>query len=389
LFALEVEHLLDGFGPKHGQSIFVNLILGDGLTYHFLGIRYYERNQTMHDLNSIRIFGLNSSREFATSVGNEFKQITDNYRFRLIPHIEKEFDDGEPYLRAEENVRRCDVFVIQSLYSDQKCVDGEIVGESIADKFVKLAFFIGSLRDASADRITAVIPYLGYSRQDRKVRSRDPVYTKYIPEQLEAVGTDRVLTMDVHNLSAFQNSFRLQTDNLEGKNLFADWVYGKTDFPPEKLSVLSPDSGGMGRSKRFRDALSKRFDNAEISMTYLDKSRVGRKVERGEIVGDVEGKEIIILDDMISSGGTIKECQTAVDEAGGHVWAACATHGLFVGNAYENLSDLDRLVITDTVNPFSLNRKLPENLSVIPTARIFAQAIRRTHVGESISALLK
>src|SRR5690606_12006328 len=238
-------------------------------------------------------------------------------------------------------------------------------------KLAKLLFFTGSLVDASARRITVVTPYLCYARQDRKTESRAPISIKYLEKCLEAVGVDRVLTMDVHNLSAIQNAFRIPSDNLEAKKLLAVYMCGvdsgrdaegvpqavEIHIPeplknnPEGLVVLAPDSGGMGRAKRFRNALEQRLQlRNQIEVAYLDKERLdGSNVQGSKIVGNVEGKRVIILDDMISTGATIKICIEAVEKHNGEVYAACATHGLFVGKANKNLASLRRLVVTDTI----------------------------------------
>ncbi|MGH7127333.1 MAG: ribose-phosphate diphosphokinase, partial [Planctomycetaceae bacterium] len=236
---------------------------------------------------------------------------------------------------------------------------------------------------------------------------------KYFAQCVEAVGADRILTMDVHNLSAMQNAFRIPTDNLEAKNLLADFLCGIALEPdsslgpysteghipqpliedPDNLVVLAPDSGGMGRVKRFRNALEKRLrlDN-RIGVVYLDKERVsGNVVEGSKIVGNVQAKRVIILDDIISSGGTLELSAQIVEKQGGEVWAACASHGTFVGTASERLARIPRLVVTDTIQPFRLDpAEWRDRLFVIPTAMMFAQAIRRTHEeGGSISDLLK
>ena len=349
-------------------------------------------------MHNFRLFGFNGSRAFAQRVA----------RFLDVPvarHIERYFSDGEPYVRSDVNVRGCDVYVIASLYSDEK--------QTVGEKFTQLVFFVGSLVDASARRITVVTPYLPYARQDRKTESRAPISTKYFAQCMEAVGANRVLAMDAHNLSAFQNAFRIPTDNLEAKNLMADFLCGVdagTDSDgdpqpveehvpeplirdPKNLVVLAPDSGGVGRAKRFRNALERRLRQSnQIDVVYLDKERIsGREVQGSKIVGNVEGKRVIILDDMISSGGTIALCAATVEKHGGEVWAACATHGLFVGDADKNLAAIPRVVVTDTIRPFRLDpAKWNGRLFQIPTAMMFAQAIRRTHEeGGSISDLLK
>lgn len=324
--------------------------------------------------NNIRIFGLDATREYA-------QQVVEHLDIELSKHSEEYFADKEPLVMSEVNVRNCDVYVIQSLYTDEK--------ETVAEKLVKLLFFVGSLKDASVRRITCVVPYLAYQRQDRKTASRAPITTKYLAKQIEAAGADRLLTMDVHNLSAFQNSFRIQTDALEAKNLLADFIAEKLNESPQTdLVVLSPDSGGMGRAKRFRQSLSKRLKQ-DVGLAYLDKSHQGKVIQGHEIIGDVTHKHVIIIDDMISSGATLVECDKAIKKNEGKLWVSCATHGLFVGRVNENLSSIDNIIVCDTIKP-KLNEENMKKLHIISTARMFGQAIRRTHEeGGSISDLLK
>lgn len=348
-------------------------------------------------MKGFHLFGLDGSRRFAQRVA----------RYLDVPvstHVEHHFPDKEPYIRSDVNVRGSDVYVIQSLYSDDE--------QTVSEKFTKLLFFIGSLVDASAKRICVIAPYLAFGRQDRKTESRAPITIKYFAQCIEAVGADRVLTMDVHNLSAFQNAFRIPTDNLEAKNLLADFLCGVDlgddhagQQPVEpcipnpliedssNLVVLAPDSGGMGRAKRFRNSLERRLKiSNQIDVVYLDKERSNNgDVQASKIVGVVEGKRVIILDDMISGGGTVRISADAVEKHGGTTWCVCATHGMFVGNANKTLSNIDRLVVTDSIRPFRLQSESWEDrLHVIPTAMMFAQAIRRTHEeGGSISDLLK
>lgn len=327
--------------------------------------------------NNLRIFGLNATKDFA-------KAIAEYLDVELSKHEEEYFADREPYLRSEVNVRNSDVFVIQSLYSDEH--------ETVCEKFAKLLFFIGSLRDASARRICVVTPYLAFQRQDRKVKSREPITTKYVARMLEASGADRLLTMDVHSLAAMQNAFRVPTDNLEAQNLIADYVCQKirtSDVPLNSLVVLSPDSGGMTRTKRFRNRLSKVL-GVDVGLAYLDKTHQGKLIQGQEIVGNVREKYCLVIDDMISSGSTLVECNKAIQANQGKLWAACATHGLFVGRVNENLYNIDSVVITDTIRlKCNLTEPVMAKIHVISTARMFGQAIRRTHEeGGSISDLL-
>lgn len=330
---------------------------------------------------SLKVFGLNGSKNFA-------EQVCKYLSIPLAHHVEKDFEDSELYARAGENVRGSDVYVIHSLYGDNHMSAGE--------KLTSLAFFCGSLKDASASRVTVVTPYLAYARQDRKTESRAPIGTKYVAQILESMGVQRLLTMDVHNLAAFQNAFRIPTDNLEAKLLFVNYFAEQKDLP-NNLIVLSPDSGGMHRARRFRESLEKRLSKInQIGIAYLDKERIAATgaLKGDKIIGDVKDKNVIIIDDMIASGSTIKKSAEAIAAHGGQVYAVCATHGLFIGEAPENLKGIPNIVIADTVPPFRMmepdvDDSIQKALRTIPTAELFANAIRRNHDGDSISQLLE
>lgn len=351
----------------------------------------------------IKIFGTDGTEDFA-------KRVAKAVGVGLTARIERIFSDGEPYIKSVAgdggNVREGDVYVIASLYTDDT--------QSVNDKFVKLLFFVGSLKDAGARRVTIVVPYLAYQRQDRKTESRAGIYTKYTARLCEAVGVDRLITMDVHNLSAFQSAMRILVDNLEAKKPLVDFLCGGKDrdgleiedhIPvplcddplvlqgESDLAILSPDSGGTDRARRFRNELEKRLKlKDKIDVVHLDKSRSNTGTVSGnKIIGEVNQKRVIIYDDLIASGSTIHLCREAVEKAGGSVWAVCATHGQFVGNAPEKLAGINQLVVTDTMPPFRLAQR-PEwegRLFVCRTAAMFAAAIRITHYGGSISQLLE
>ncbi|MGZ4997272.1 MAG: ribose-phosphate diphosphokinase [Methylobacter sp.] len=323
--------------------------------------------------NAIRLFALSESRTFGERIGTALGS-------PLSAHEERDFEDGEHKTRPLENVRGCEVFVIQSLYSEP--------GLSVNDKLCRLLFFIGALKDASARSVTAVLPYLGYSRKDRKTKARDPVITRYMAQLLEAVGADRVLTLDVHNLAAFQNAFRCPTDHLEAKNLFVEHFAARVrDL---EMVVVSPDVGGVKRAEQFREALSRRL-NRLAGSAFMDKQRSAGIVSGEALVGDVQGKAAIIIDDMISTGGTISRTAHACRRQGAQTVHAAATHGIFVGKADQVVADLalDSLVVTNTLPPFRLDPELVrKRLTVLDVAPLFADAIRRIHSGGSIVDLL-
>lgn len=323
--------------------------------------------------NAVRLFALSESRNFGERVGAALGTA-------LAAHEERHFEDGEHKTRPLENVRGRDVFVIQSLYSEPTA--------SANDKFARLLFFIGALKDASAERVTAVLPYLCYARKDRKTKSRDPVTTRYVAQLLEAVGADRVITLDVHNLAAFENAFRCRVDHLEAKGLFVE------HFAPvignEEVVVVSPDAGGVKRADQFRQALARRLTR-EPGSAFLEKYRSAGVVSGEAVVGEVRDRVAIIIDDLISTGGTILRAACACRQRGARRVYAAASHGIFVGDAARVVADpaLDSLVIADTIPPFRLDPGLVQGkVTVLETAPLFAEAIRRIHSGGSIVELL-
>lgn len=320
------------------------------------------------------LFTLNTSRTFAEKVAGKLGTA-------LSEHEERDFVDGEHKARSLINVRGRDVYVIQSLYSDQQ--------QSINDKLVRLLFFLGAMKDASAAKVTAVIPYLGYARKDRKTKARDPVTTRYMAAIVEAVGTDCVLTLDVHNLVAYQNAFRIQSEHLEATRLFA--AYFSARVKDEEIIVVSPDVGGVKRSELFRLALQKKLGRSVYS-GFMEKHRSEGVLSGDALVANVKKRQVIIVDDMIGSGATIARTVTACQQAGARRISAVASHGLFVDNAEKTLSDpaLDELVITDTVPPFRLKSAgLKNKLIILDAASLFAEAIRRLHNDGSIVDLLE
>jgi ribose-phosphate pyrophosphokinase len=320
------------------------------------------------------VFALHASRPFGEAVARALG-------VGLAAHEEREFEDGEHKSRPRVNVRDRDVFVIHSLYADAH--------QSVNDKLVRLLFFLGALRDASAGRVTAVVPYLAYARKDAKTQARDPVTTRYVAQLFESVGTDRLLTLDVHNLAAFQNAFRLRADHLEATGLFTAYFAARLD-KEARVTVVSPDVGGVKRAERFRQALGRAL-NRELGAAFLEKARAKGVMRGGKLVGEVAGAAIII-DDLISTGGTLLHAAAACREGGADKVYAAATHGVFVGDANRLLSGtvLDRVVVTDTIPPFRLDPELArDKLDVLTTAPLFAEAIRRLHGGGSLVELMQ
>ena len=322
----------------------------------------------------MKIFALHSSTGFGELVAKELNTA-------LSKHEEREFEDGEHKCRSLENVRDEDVFVIQSLYSDEK--------QSVNDKLCRLLFFIGSLKDASAKTVTAVVPYLCYTRKDRKTQPRDPVTTRYIAKLFEAAGTDCVITIDVHNIQAFQNSFRCPTENLKAKKIFADHLVKLV--ANEDTVIVSPDVGGIKRAEQFQQSLQKRLKKI-IPLAFMEKYRSSGVVSGEALVGDVKDKTAIIIDDLISTGTTIVRAAAACKKGEANKTLALATHGIFTGKPDEVFQEdaLQQIIITNTIQPFRLeNTRVKQKVTILNVAALFAEAIKRMYEGGSVTALME
>ena len=324
--------------------------------------------------DALCLFALDASRPFGERVATALG-------VALSSHEEREFEDGEHKARPLENVRGKDVYVIHSLYGEPRM--------SANDKLVRLLFFIGALKDASAGRVTAVCPYLAYSRKDRKTKSRDPVSTRYVAALFEAVGADAMVTMDVHSLAAYQNAFRIPAEHLEAQGLFVAWFTAHLDDEP--VVVVSPDAGGVKRAEAFRQALGQTLGRP-IAAAFMEKRRSEGVVSGEAVVGDVGGRTAIIVDDLISSGTTLARAAAACKALGANQVYAAASHGMFVGAADAVLADpaLDKVLVTDSVPPFRLPPALLESrVKVLAAAPLFAEAIYRLHSGGSLVELLR
>jgi ribose-phosphate pyrophosphokinase len=304
----------------------------------------------------------------------------------LSDHEERDFEDGEHKTRPLISVRDRDVYVIQDLHGDAH--------HSANDRLIRLLFFIGALKDAGAARVTAVVPYLSYSRKDRRTKPRDPLSTRYIAQMFEALGTDCILTMDVHNLAAYQNAFRCRAEHLEARWLFADHFAREMRSEPAGeenagFVVVSPDAGGVKRADRFREALSRTIDQP-VPMAFIEKYRSAGVVSGEAVIGDVAGRTAIIFDDLISTGGTMVRAARACRDRGAVRIHAAATHGVFTTGADDALDDdaLDTIIITNALQPVRLEspRVLPK-LITLDAAPLIAEAIRCLHEGGSLTEL--
>jgi ribose-phosphate pyrophosphokinase len=324
--------------------------------------------------SKISLFALSATRALGEQLGEKLA-------LPLSELEEREFEDGEHKSRPLVNVRGQDVFVIQSLYSDTR--------QSVNDKLCRLLFFLGCLKDASAERVTAVIPYLAYARKDRKTQPRDPVTIRYLAALLEAVGTDRVVTLDVHNLAAFQNAFRCRTDHLEANKLFVAY-FAALARDQDKITIVSPDVGGMKRAEQFRRSLGRALGR-DLPIAFMEKSRGKGVLSIGRLVGEVRDSLAIIIDDLISTGSTLLGAARGCKEQGAHKVYAAASHGLFVGKANEVLAaeELEQVIVTDTIPPFRLDQELVRTkLKILSATGLLAEAIRRIHDGGSLVELL-
>ena len=281
----------------------------------------------------------------------------------------KSFADGEVSVSLYETVRGSDVFVVQST-----C-------KPVNDNLMELLVMIDALRRASAGRITAVIPYFGYARQDRKAKARDPISAKLVANMITAAGADRVLTMDLH-ASQIQGFFDIPVDNLLGNPIFVDYYAKKFGDKCEDMIVVSPDVGSVARARAFAQKL-------HMQMAIVDKRR--QKANSSEvmnIIGEVEGKHVILLDDMVDTGGSLCGAAKALVEVGGaKSVTACASHGVLSGPAIQRITDsvLDEVVFLNTTPP--RHGQHCDKIKYISVAHLFAEAISHIYMETSVSPL--
>ena len=321
----------------------------------------------------LRLFALNGTDD----LGREISKLLAH---PLSAHEERDFEDGEHKARPLDPVAGADVYVIHSLHggSDQ----------SANDKLCRLLFFIGALKDAGATRVTAVAPYLCFSRKDRRTKANDPVTTRYVATLFEAIGCDAVVTLEVHNEAAFENAFRCRAVALTAAPLLINAI--RTAIGDEPLCVISPDLGGGKRADLLREALETMLGRP-VGKAFAEKHRSGGVVSGDLLVGDVAGATCIIVDDLISTGGTLVRAARAARARGARRVLACVAHGLFMPGAETALADpaIDRIIATDVVPPFRLPAgPVRDKLEIVPAAPLLAEAIRRLHEDKSLTDLL-
>jgi ribose-phosphate pyrophosphokinase len=306
----------------------------------------------------LQIFSGNANRPLA-------QEIAGYLNINLGRAIVSQFKNGESRIKLEENVRGSDVFVIQPTCTP------------VNEHLMELLLLIDALRRASAARVTAVIPYYGYAKQEKKTTGREPISAKLVANLIRTAGAHRVLTMDLH-APAIEGFFDIPVDHLQAGPMLADYVREKNLASPV---VVSPDAGGVGRANNFRERIG-------AGLAIIAKQRPQPDVaEVLEMVGEVDGRTAIIVDDMISTGGTLAEAARSLKERGAIGVYACATHGIFAGDAITIMarSMLVETVVTNTI-------PLPPEcdgarIKVISVAPLFAEAIMRIHKDLSLSAL--
>ncbi len=279
------------------------------------------------------------------------------------------FSDGEIAVSLNESVRGSDCFIVQSTCTP------------VNDNLMEMLIMIDAMKRASAGRITAVMPYFGYARQDRKAKARDPISAKLCADIITAAGADRILTMDLH-ANQIQGFFNIPVDHLIGQPILAAYMREKIGANAEDYVVVSPDLGSVTRARNFAGKLG-------CGLAIIDKRRPKPNVsEVMNIIGDARGKRVILVDDMIDTAGTLCNAASAIIEKGGAVdVTACATHGVLSGPAVERIknSPIKELVLLDTV-PVT-EEKMLDKFTILPVAPVFAEAIERIYTAKPVSSI--
>ena len=296
--------------------------------------------------------------------------ISENLNIPLGNAVCTNFADGECSVSVYEPVRGADVFLVQSTCGP------------VNDNLMELLVMIDAMRRASAGRITAVIPYFGYARQDRKAKSRDPISAKLVANLITEAGADRVLTMDLH-ASQIQGFFDVPVDNMMGSSIFATHFINRFGANNEDLMVVSPDVGSVARARTFAMKLG-------TGLAIVDKRRErANQSEVMNLIGNVEGKDVIILDDMVDTAGSLCGAAKALKQIGGaRKIYACASHGVLSGPALDRIaeSDLEELLLLDTI-PYPKDKPVVDKIKYLSVAPMFASAIRRIYDDESLASL--
>lgn len=318
----------------------------------------------------MRLFALEGNSTLADAVATELSHPLD-------PHEHRDFEGGEHKARPMVSVRGQDVFVIADLSGGSDA--------STDQRLIRLLFFLATCRENGAERITAIAPYLCYSRKDRQTKRHDPVTTRHVARLFDAVGCDRLITFDVHNIAAFQNAFRCGTIHLEARSLFSARIEALAG--ESGVTVFSPDGGGVKRAELMRESYE-RQTGKEAAFGFMEKHRSRGVVSGSLFAGDVANQSVFIVDDMVSTGGTLLRAAHACREHGASAVYAMATHGLFVPERGEVLDDpaIDRIIVTDSVAAARFVKS--DRLEVVTIAPMIAKAIQRLHAGDPLDDLI-
>jgi len=302
------------------------------------------------------LFALHGSEEYAGRVAQRLG-------LSLAAHEERNFEDGEHKSRALTPVEGRRAVVFHALHGDDR--------QSANDKLCRLLFFCAALKDAGARQVQVIAPYLCYARKDRRTKFQDPIITRYVAGLVEHCGVDRLTTLEVHNVAAFDNAFRIPSHNLEAAALFAE------HFAPlvgsSEVVAVSPDAGGAKRAEQFRQELEARIGRP-VGSAFMEKYRSNDQISGSLLVGEVRGKMAILVDDLISTGGTLLRAGQACQAAGASRLFAAAAHGLFTGGS-ELLDSpvFERIVICDSVPPFRLPaERAAQRLQILDTTAALA-----------------
>ena len=311
--------------------------------------------------NNLKIFSGRSNLELARDIAKSLKQDLGSISIRT-------FSDGELWVKYEENIRGCGVFIIQSTNGP-------------SENIIELALMVDAAVRASADTVTVVIPYFGYGRQDRKDQPRVPISSRVMIDILTAMGADRIITLDLHS-TQIQGFAKIPFDNLYSRVVLFDAIK-KENLEPSTSTVLAPDIGSVKMSQGYAKNLGMHF-------ALIDKRRFApNQAEINHLIGELEGMDVLIIDDMIDTAGTIVNAAKAALDKGARSVTVVATHGVLSGPAIKrlNTSSIKRIIVTDTIS--IPPEKRIDKMKVVSVANIFGEAVNRVHNGESVSALFE
>lgn len=310
--------------------------------------------------DALKIFAGNSNPPLA-------QEISQHLKIPLGKATVETFSDGESKVEIKENVRGSDVFVVQST-----CAPGN-------DNIMELLVMLDAFKRASAKRITGVIPYYGYARQDRKVAPRAPISAKLVADLITTAGASRILTMDLHS-GQIQGFFNIPVDNLYATPVLLQYL--KEQLNRNEVTIVSPDAGGVERARAFATRL-------DASLAIIDKRRVGPNVvAEMNIIGEVKGQTAVLLDDMVDTAGTVTMAAEALNKEGAKRIFGCCTHAVLSGRAIQKINDspLERLIATNSI-PLGPEAQSCKKIKILSVAHLIGEAIRRTHEEESVSSL--